>query len=162
VRLELRGLPFAAANHHRGRPAGEPDLIIRANVIAPIMDVVFHFHGFSDRGAALRVADREPYTGLDWCNPDHPPESGRTRPTVGLMPRGHFVGGRSGAAYDFPAQTRGTAFQDMIDAALRSLASQRSLPAIVPRRLILTGHSGGGAPVTAMLARLVEHPPDEV
>jgi peptidoglycan hydrolase-like protein with peptidoglycan-binding domain len=135
---------------HRGT---SPDLIIRWNRITgsgPV-DVVVHFHGYSGRGSGMRIdRDKEPRSGLDL--------SGRARPTVALLPRGNFFGGASGNGYNFPALTRpralSTLIQDGLGRASRALGVE-----LTPGRLILTGHSGGGAPVTSIVAHT---DPDEV
>jgi hypothetical protein len=143
---------------HTGTP---PDLVIRWNAITqpgPV-DVVVHFHGFSGRQAAMRLPqDKEPVSGLDFSDPAGADGGGRSRPTIALLPRGHYYGGRSRAGYSFPALMRAGALKSLVSDALARF-SVASGVSVTPGRLILTGHSGGGAPIT----RIVEQvDPDEV
>jgi hypothetical protein len=157
IRLEIPRVPLLASHRTRGTPASEPDLIVRVNRAAPRMDLVVHFHGYSGRGEKMNLAaDKEPHSGLDYCKPDDPATAGRQRPTVGLLPRGHFFGGKSGKGYDFPALVRPGALLQLIAVALPQLERQPATD-----RFILTGHSGGGAPIMRVLP-LLEGRPDEV
>jgi hypothetical protein len=161
-RFEIGRLPLLAAHRTPGVPPSEPDLIVRANRPAPEMDVVVHFHGFSGRGRGMRLArDKEPHSGLDFCNPDRPAEAGRRRPTLGLLPRGRFFGGRSGMGYHFPALVRPGQLAALIQIGLAEAARRFGLPQIRQARLILTGHSGGGAPLLQLLP-ILEGAPDEL
>jgi hypothetical protein len=72
---------------HRGTP---PDLILRWNAMQAVperVDVVLHLHGFSGHGEAMRI-DRHklPDSGLDFANPANLAESGRTTPTLAVLP----------------------------------------------------------------------------
>jgi hypothetical protein len=161
-RFEIARLPLLAAHRTPDVPPSEPDLIVRANRHAAEMDVVVHFHGYSGRGRGMRLArDKEPHSGLDFCNPDRPAEPGRARPTIGLLPRGRYFGGRSGMGYHFPALTRPGQLTTLIQLGLAEAARRSGIPQIRPGRLILTGHSGGGAPLLQLLPML-EGAPDEV
>jgi len=142
---------------HRGTA---PDLILRWNDLgeSSAVDVVVHFHGYSGRRAAMRIdRDKEPASGLDFADPKGSAAGGRTRPTIGILPRGNYFGGKSGMGYDFPALVRPGALQALIDDALVRAGSKvgRTLRM---ERLIVTGHSGGGAPIGAVLAHM---DPDE-
>jgi hypothetical protein len=106
--------------------------------------------------------DIEPLSGLDFRNPEDPADatSARTRPTLGVLPRGTLAGPESLRRYTFPTLTTSTGVKELIDLALDALASRLGL-AQRPRqaRLILTAHSGGGA---ALLAALRYVDPDEI
>jgi peptidoglycan hydrolase-like protein with peptidoglycan-binding domain len=143
---------------HRG-PG--PGLILRWNTLQVTgqVDVVLHFHGFSGRGAAMDLArDKEGASGLDWGDPRGlDPAPGRTRPTLGLLPRGHFYGGRSGAGYDFPALIRPGGARELIRWSLERFAARVGAGALTAGRLILTAHSGGGAALWRVLDDLDPH-----
>ncbi|HEV2772832.1 MAG TPA: M15 family metallopeptidase [Thermoleophilaceae bacterium] len=146
------------------RDAG-PDMVLRWNTLSNLsagVDVVVHLHGFSeDRHLDLRRR-KLPLSGLDFSPPApprgtgapaHPAWSGRVRPTLGILPRGRARPDHQ-MAYDFPALVRPGAFAQLIDVAMRELearigAGQR----LTARRIILTAHSGGGAPLNRILAR---------
>lgn len=155
-REEVRDVP--GLEGHRG-PG--PALILRWNTlnVTDRVDVVLHFHGFSGRGAAMDlVRDKEPASGLDWGDPRGlDPTPGRTRPTLGILPRGHFYGGRTGTGYDFPALVRPGAARELIRWSLDRFAARVGVPALTPGRLILTAHSGGGAALWRVLADLDPH-----
>ncbi len=143
---------------HRGTP---PDLIMRWSGISTSgeIDVVVHFHGYSSRREAMRIdRDKEVWSGLDFADPANPATAGRTEPTLALLPRGNYFGGQSGAGYNFPALVQPGALQRLIDDALARLGRETGLT-LRMGRLILTGHSGGGAPVTTIVTHL---DPDEV
>lgn len=133
---------------HRGTP---PDLILRWNAMpntTATLDVVVHLHGYSGRGQRMRITEKEPISGLDLESPDR--TTRRTRPTLTLLPRGNHFGGRSGAGYSFPQLVRPGALLQLVDdglarfRALTGSSAQRG-------RLLLTAHSGGGAPLNAIL-----------
>lgn len=155
-REELRDVP--GLESHRG-PG--PTLILRWNTLAVSgrVDVVLHFHGFSGRGAAMNlVRDKEAASGLDWGDPRGvDPAPGRIRPTLALLPRGHFYGGRYGNGYDFPALLRPGAARELIRWSLERFAARVGVAALTPGRLILTAHSGGGAALWRVLADLDPH-----
>lgn len=151
-------LPLLA--RHRGTP---PDLVLRWNAmpVAPErVDVVVHLHGFSGRRAAMRIdRDKLPASGLDFADPDAPGRAGRSRPTLAILPRGNFYGGRSGIGYDFPALLAPGALQQLIRQSLALFARANGLAPVAAGRLILTAHSGGGAPLMRLLSDV---DPDEV
>ena len=143
---------------HKGRP---PDLILRwgAMPASATVDVVVHLHGHSDCGQCMDLAcEMEPRSGLDLADPANPATAGRTTPTLLVLPRGNFYGGRSRRGYDFPALVRPGAVEALIDDALRRFAAATGVRATRGRR-ILTAHSGGGA---ALMAILPHMNPDEV
>lgn len=151
---------IALLTPHRGTP---PDLVLRWNAMASLperLDVVVHLHGFSGRGAAMRIdRDKLPNSGLDFVDPANPASVGRSSPLLAILPRGNFYGGRSGMGYDFPALTAPGALGQLIALALARFAAATNTAIVQPGRLILTCHSGGGA----ALMRLLQHTdPDEV
>ncbi|UUL84064.1 S8 family serine peptidase [Sphingomonas qomolangmaensis] len=151
---------IALLTPHRGTP---PDLVLRWNAMASLperLDVLVHLHGFSGRGAAMRIdRDKLPNSGLDFVDPVNPASAGRSSPLLAILPRGNFYGGRSGMGYDFPALTTPGALGRLIALALARFAAATNTTIVQPGRLILTCHSGGGA----ALMRLLPHTdPDEV
>ncbi|MBV9826504.1 MAG: hypothetical protein JO001_12675 [Alphaproteobacteria bacterium] len=125
----------------------QPDLFLWWNAIpadAAAIDVVVHLHGFSQQRGEMALSEKVARSGLDL--------SGRTRPTLALLPRGNWV--RS-TWYDFPALLDG-GFDALIDYGLRQLS--RPLPLA---RLIVTGHSGGVMPIIDALPTM-SRTPDEL
>src|ERR1700681_2472776 len=119
----------------RDHAGTQPDLFLRWNEIplaARTIDVAVHLHGFSQQGAAMPLAEKLPRSGLDL--------SGRTRPTLALMPRGNWI---RHTWYDFPALLDG-GIARLVEDAVRRLPHPAGALAI--DRLILTAHSGGGMP----------------
>jgi hypothetical protein len=104
------------------------------------------------------VRDMEPRSGLNLVDPAHPATVGRTTPTLLVLPRGHFHGGRSGHGYSFPALKRPKALPALVDEALHRFCAATGGQA-ARGRLILTAHSGGGAALMEILRHL---DPDEV
>lgn len=159
-RLVVQHVPLLA--RHRGTP---PDLILRWNAMADVpatVDVVVHLHGYSGRAERMRLdRDKEPYSGLDFANPDDPRDTtpGRISPTLAVLPRGNFFGGRNGDGYDFPALATAGGLRDLRDLALVQLAGAIGAGPIAPGRLIVTAHSGGGA---ALMLVLRHNDPDEI
>lgn len=161
-------VPLLAAHHDRG-----PDLFLRWNTIPDLtagVDIVVHLHGFSsDRHLSLE-ANKLPLSGLDFVPPvapaalrapTHPAWTGRTRPTLLVLPRGRARPGHP-AAYDFPALTTAQGFAGLIDAALRSFEARVGAASGTarPQRILLTAHSGGGAALDAILQRTAGTPLD--
>lgn len=159
-RSEVATLPLLAP--HYGTP---PDLVVRWNDMGAApdsVDVVVHLHGYSGRAAAMRLPrDKEPISGLDWSNPADPADRtpGRRLPTVGMLPRGRYFGGRHHNAFDFPALTTSTGIRDLVAAGLAEFARAMGTSTPAMRRLILTAHSGGGA---ALMRVLQHNDPHEV
>lgn len=143
---------------HLGTP---PDLVLRwgAMPATATVDVVVHLHGHSPRGRQMNlVRDMEPVSGLDLADPARPDTTGRSTPTLLVLPRGHHYGGRTGRGYSFPELVRPGAVTALVDDALRRLAAATGVRAR-RGRLILTAHSGGGSALMAILRHL---DPDEV
>src|SRR5258707_13765766 len=119
----LADTPVLAA--HAGT---QPDLLLRWNAVplaAEAIDVVVHLHGFSQQGAAMPLAEKVPRSGLDL--------SGRTRPTLALLPRGNWL---RHSWYDFPALLDG-GLDRLVDYALQQfveLAQTRDPSAFVAAR----------------------------
>jgi hypothetical protein len=161
-RLKVPALPLLAS--HTGT---EPALILRWNAMPPTpaeIDVVVHLHGYSRPWLSL-PSDIEPISGLDLAPPAG--TLGRSRPTLAVLPRGHFTGRqqRDGPryVYTFPALDGTNGRKDGIARLIR-FALDRFAATVrgpVPRvaRLILTAHSGGGEPLLRIL-RFVD--PNEV
>ena len=143
---------------HAGTP---PDMVLTWNAMESpgTVDVVVHLHGFAVRGRSMQLpSDVVPVSGLDFTDPRNRSSAGRTSPTLLVLPRGNFFGGRSGRGYNFPALHRAGALTELVDDALHRFAEQAGVrPA--PGRLILTAHSGGGASLMRIL-RYAD--PDEV
>jgi hypothetical protein len=137
-----------------------PDLMLAWNdmsAVSDAVDVVVHLHGYSlSKGARLDIVrDLKVRSGLDWSDPtgkDRTP--GRPRPTLALLPRGHFYGGASGRGYSFPALTAAGGLQQLIDFGLERLATSLGLGRLKCNRLILTAHSGGGAALLSILGKV--------
>lgn len=133
----------------------QPDLFMRWNTI-PLarreVDVVVHLHGFSRSGAAMPLSEKVPRSGLDL--------SGRTRPTLALLPRGNWL---RYSWYDFPALRSG-GIDRLIDYGLEcftaALARHGAGPVGIDR-FILTAHSGGGMPAVDAIAE-ARRLPDEL
>jgi len=159
-REEIRDLPLLQS--HVGQ---SPDLILRWNDMRNVpsaVDVVVHLHGYSGKGKGMRLPhDKEPISGLDFNDPDDPqsPEPGRQQPTLGVLARGHYFGGDSGAGYSFPALTRSSGIEQLIEYALQHFGRRVGTVDLKMGRLTLSAHSGGGA---ALLKILSQEDPDEV
>jgi hypothetical protein len=139
-----------------------PDLILTWNDLSAAsdaVDVVVHLHGYSlSRGAKLDIVrDLKSRSGLDWSDPTGNSAPGRTRPTLALLPRGHFYGGASKRGYSFPALTAAGGLQQLIGFGLQRLAALLGVGSLKCNRLILTAHSGGGAPLMAILGQVDPH-----
>jgi hypothetical protein len=140
-----------------------PDLIQSWNDIRPAsgaVDVVVHLHGYSlSKGTRLHIGrDLKARSGLDWSDPtgkDSAP--GRARPTLALLPRGHFFGGPSGRGYSFPALTAAGGLRQLIEFGLEQLSRSLGIGNLKCNRLILTAHSGGGAPLLGILSSVDPH-----
>ncbi|PSB14139.1 hypothetical protein C7B76_17260 [filamentous cyanobacterium CCP2] len=157
-RAELNTVPVLRS--HRGTA---PALILRWNdmtVLPDRVDVIIHLHGYSDdRDRMILSRSKEPNSGF--VNPDDPMDLslGRDRPTLAILPRGNYFGGRSGKGYDFPALTTPSGLSTLIDFCLQHFSQEVGLANLQMDRLILTAHSGGGA---ALMRILRHHNPHEV
>lgn len=156
-RLVVDRLPLLRA--HKGT---SPDLLLKWNSMprgTPAVDVVVHLHGYSGRRAAMSIIrDKEPASGLDFSDPENPGTAGRSAPTLAVLPRGHYIGGNSGSGYSFPALAKPGALQQLVATAVEAFNRQAGTNA-AQGKLIITAHSGGGAPLMAILKHT---DPDEV
>src|SRR5205823_238223 len=89
--------------------------------------------------------------------------SGRTRPTIALLPRGNWI---RHYYYDFPALLAGgidCLTEEALGYFADGLAAAASEPPGAPAadRLILTAHSGGGMPAIDVIPGM-RRPPDEL
>lgn len=130
----------------------QPDLFLRWNEIpraAAAVDVAVFIHGHSQEGRAMALADKAARSGLDL--------SKRARPTLALLPRGHWF---RHYYYDFPALLAG-GLDRLVDHALdlfgQAMGKAKSLRL---DRLVLAAHSGGGMPAVDMIAE-ANRMPDE-
>ena len=146
----------------RSHAGTAPDLVLKWNDMnrPETVDVVVHLHGWSGMGARMSIVRQKlPASGLDFVDPQHPREIGRTTPTLLILPRGHHdpSGGKQ-ERYTFPALTKPGALQRLVDDSLAEFNAQAGATAR-RGRLILTAHSGGGA---ALMQILGHTDPDEV
>ena len=112
------------------------------------LDVVVHFHGYKSHNA-MRLSDKANASGLDLQTP------GVAGPALGLVPHGRAFASRvpNTDGFTFPAIASREGLQRFIDAALSAFketigSSERTLNV---RRVILTGHSGGGAALNLLM-----------
>ena len=151
---------FSLLRDHAGTP---PDLVLKWNDMAQptAVDVVVHLHGWSPGvGRRLNILRHKlPASGLDFADPKNSASIGRTTPTLMILPRGHHdpVGNKT-ERYTFPALVNPGALQRLIHESLAIFAAQTGVP-VRRNRLILTAHSGGGAPLMKILGHT---DPDEV
>ena len=156
--LEVQKIPLLAS--HRGRA---PDLILRWNEMPTVpaeIDVVVHLHGYSWATMTL-PKHMEVWAGLDLAPVDGASGAGRSRPTLTVLPRGHFTGVKLGKIYryTFPALTTKDGLTTLVRVAVEHFANQVGGSPPKVGRLIMTAHSGGGAPLMQILRR---HDPHEV
>jgi hypothetical protein len=131
----------------------QPDLFLRWNTVplaASKLDVVVFLHGFSQQGGEMPLAEKVGRSGLDL--------SSRTRPTLALLPRGNWL---RHYYYDFPALLEGGLDQFVGYGLERFAAASPGRRGLMPDRLILAAHSGGGMPAVDALAG-ARRPPDEL
>lgn len=160
--IYLNNTPILSS--HRGT---QPDLVLRWNdfLDAPeTIDIVVHLHGYSRaRERMSLVNDKLPSSGLDFANPDNSTDSAstRTKPTLAILPRGHYFGGVSGSGYSFPAFAERDGLERLIAYAWGQFLAEVKLANLQRGRLILTAHSGGGAALLSILANSTISP-DEI
>jgi hypothetical protein len=157
-RLEVDRVSLLAG--HRGR---SPDLVLRWNDMPSVpaeIDVVVHLHGYSWATMTL-PKHMEVWSGLDLGPVDGASGTGRTRPTLTVLPRGHFTGVQVGKIYryTFPSLTTKDGLATLLRVALERFSDRAGGSPPKVGRLILTAHSGGGAPLLQLLRR---HDPHEV
>jgi len=134
-----------------------------------VVDVVIHLHGYSSLAPTRGLLNY--VVGLTHFNPAL---GGRGRPTVAILPRGRKITPEEVAAetaarlrahnpdpinpdrYSFPGLQAGSGqgLETLAAESLQWIARQglgRSTGTLAINRLILTAHSGGGAPLNALL-----------
>lgn len=151
--IQLNNTPLLSS--HRGT---QPDLVLRWNDFQDTpttIDIVVHLHGYGRARDQMRlVDDKLPKSGLDFSNPDNPSDLilGRSRPTLAILPRGNYFGGRSNTGYNFPALTSSNGLEQLITYAIDQFSRRVGLANLRRDRLILTAHSGGGAALLSILS----------
>jgi hypothetical protein len=137
----------------RAHAGTQPDLFLRWNTV-PLsvdrIDVVVHLHGFSQQSGEMPLSEKVSRSGLDL--------SGRTRPSLALLPRGNWI---RHYYYDFPALLAG-GIDALVDYSIEQFA--RATPGghdLAVDRLILSAHSGGVMPALDIVAEAAR-PPDEL
>ena len=138
----------AALATHKGT---QPDLFLRWNRIpenAAAVDVVVFLHGFSQSRGDMPLVEKVERSGMILA--------GRTRPTLGMLPRGNWI---RHYYYDFPALLAG-GIDLLLAYGLHRLAEMRGAPAALDR-LVLAAHSGGGMPAIDIMAD-AQAQPDEL
>jgi LAS superfamily LD-carboxypeptidase LdcB len=136
---------------HRGR---SPDMLLSWNAMpagTTAVDVVVHFHGYGKPNLQLRDDIRR-WAGLDLAPIADATGQGRSRPTLTVLPRGNYTGVKVGSIYryTFPAVTPEGALNKLIAVALKEFGAKAGITPTMGR-LILTAHSGGGAPLLRIL-----------
>ena len=145
-----------------GQAGSPPDLVLKWNDMkrAPVaLDLVLHLHGYSSAAARMNLAtEKLPISGLDFGDPGQPPGTtpSRFRPTLCILSRGRYFGGRSGFGYDFPVLKAAPGTRRLIRDARDRFARATGFRHRSGRR-ILTAHSGGGAAVAAVARQLAPH-----
>ena len=122
----------------------QPDLYLMWNAVpagAAAIDAVVHLHGFSQSRGEMPLSEKVAASGLDLA--------GRARPTLAILPRGNWMGGRR---YDFPALPGG-GLDRLVEYAAALFRAGTGID-----RLILTAHSGGGMPAVDALAGAARAP----
>jgi hypothetical protein len=116
------------------------------------VDVVVHFHGYKAHNQ-MRLATKAAFSGLDLDSP------GVAGPTLGLVPHGHaFVSSIRGTdGFDFPAIASKAQLDAFIDDALAAFATTTGTRP-TRGRVILTGHSGGGAALSLLMRSIGAQP----
>lgn len=141
----------------------QPDLYICWNSMTTIpqsVDVVVHLHGFSSDLGSMLLSTEVGRSGLDFSDPAGS-GTGRTAPSVGIIPRGHYDPSPQRAdRYTFPALLPAGAINDLITNGLAQFASAAGAGTTVTcGRFVLTCHSGGGNPLNTILGHI---DPDEI
>lgn len=147
----------------RQQEGSPPDLVLIWNEMpAPpaAIDIVLHLHGYAETGMAMNIAtEKLRLSGLDFGDPDRPPgvTPARNRPTLCILPRGRFFGGRSERGYDFPALSDKGSVSELLAFALARFAATAGVRTPSVARRILTAHSGGGAAMMPVAAGFAPH-----
>jgi hypothetical protein len=148
-------LPLLGAHAARGFPKYDvsgANCVLRwtrvpRNYSGPL-DVVVHFHGYAGHNT-MTLQRKAAASGLDLQSP------GVTRPTLGVVPHGRAFTSRlpDTDGFDFPAIATRETLKRFIDAAVTAFKSSIGSTdrAVNVDRVILTGHSGGGAPLNVLM-----------
>src|SRR5688572_24646657 len=109
------------------------------------VDVIVHFHGYKAHNQ-MRIAAKAAASGCDLGSP------GVARPTIGVVPHGHAFASRQEGVdgFDFPAIDSKSELDAFVSEALAAFAAQTGAQ-VTRGRLILTGHSGGGAALSTLM-----------
>lgn len=160
VRAGRAELERVSVLHPHGGPP--PAAIIRWNDMdrPATVDVVVHLHGYSAAAAQMRLTRSvEPISGLDFADPAGSGGGGRTRPTLYVLPRGKSApSAKRPDRFTFPALVAPGAIAALVEEALAAFRDRTGVSAS-RGRLILTAHSGGGAPLDQLVR---DADPDEV
>ncbi|HLY56196.1 MAG TPA: hypothetical protein VKS60_11605 [Stellaceae bacterium] len=140
-----------------------PDLVLRWNAMPArpaALDIVLHLHGYATEGGNMNLAAvKLPISGLDFGDPDKPPgeSAARSRPTLAILPRGRFFGGKSGFGYDFPVLIAKPGAQRLLRLARDLFRDATGLVRAGEGRRVLTAHSGGGIAVMPVAEQIDPH-----
>ena len=155
-------LPSLRAHAGRGYDLAHGNCVVRwaripAGYSGPV-DVVVHFHGYVGSVHSMRLTQKAAISGLDLQTP------GVARPTIGLVPHGfahewhyteerpdHTRVQRTGDGFTFPAIDSKDELDAFIAEALAAWAAQPGNARVSRSRVLLTGHSGGGAALTKLM-----------
>jgi hypothetical protein len=147
-------LPLLLSHAARGFPydLSGPNCVLRwarvPRAFSGGIDVVVHFHGYKEH-KKLQLQAKANASGLDLDSP------GVTRPTLGIVPQGRAFKSQipNTDGFAFPAIASRDALKQLIDAGLAALKQQIGSAdrTLTPERVILTGHSGGGAALNLLM-----------
>ena len=148
------------AHAGRGYDLGKGNCVLRwakvpAGYSGPV-DVAVHFHGYVGAVKSMRLADKAKTSGIDL--------GAVARPTLGLVPHGlahewrykvTLKDGtqewRSGDGFTFPAIDDKAELDAFVAEALAAWAAQPGAGKLTLARLVLNGHSGGGAALSKLM-----------
>ncbi len=141
--LALSNTPALAS--HRSGGANDPDLILRWNTPGQALDLVLHFHGFSDDARALDLRRAMGGSGLDLSPVPESRASGPVlvRPTLAMLPRGR-PNGRTQGSFDWPALAAPGGLMAVMGAGIAAYTGAIGRAGFARGRVVLTAHSGGG------------------
>ena len=114
------------------------------------VDVVVHYHGYRDHNR-MTLRNKADHSGLDLDLP------GVTRPTLGVVPHGRAFPSTTQPGVDgfsFPAVGDRGGLVQLVQVCLAELGRLVSSSGLRRGRLIVTGHSGGGAALNRLMGAL--------